>query len=88
MNLEVIGLIAAAITTSGFIPQIIKGYRTKSLEDLSYLLNLLLGSGMFLWLIYGLLIGSFSVIVANIFGVILNVTLLLMKYHYASQKVV
>jgi MtN3 and saliva related transmembrane protein len=86
MNWEIIGLVAAVITTAGFMPQIMKGYRTKSLQDLSYWLNVLLGSGMLLWLVYGYAIGSFAVVVANIVGVTLNVTLIVMKYHYSKRE--
>ena len=84
---ELFGLLAAAITTSGFLPQIVKGYRTKSLKDISYWLNGLIGLGMFMWLVYGIGIGSIAVVVANIIGVFLNVTLILMKYRYLNMDV-
>jgi len=85
INWELFGLFAAAITTSGFLPQIVRGYKMKSLHDLSYWLNILLGFGMLMWLVYGLGIGSLAVVVANIVGVVLNVTLILMKYHYSKR---
>lgn len=86
MNWEIFGLVAGAITVSGFLPQIIKGYKTKSLKDLSYLLSTLIGVGMFMWIIYGIVFGSLSIIVANTVGVILNLTLLVMKYNYSKNK--
>ena len=86
MNWEVFGLVAGAITVSGFFPQIIKGYQTKSLKDLSYLLSTLIGVGMFMWIIYGVVFGSLSIIVANTVGVILNLTLLIMKYNYSKKE--
>lgn len=86
MNWEIFGLVAGAITVSGFLPQIIKGYKTKSLNDLSYLLSTLIGVGMFMWIIYGIVFGSLSIIVANVVGVTLNLTLLLMKYNYSKNK--
>ena len=86
MNWEIFGLVAGAITVSGFLPQIIKGYKTKSLNDLSYLLSTLIGVGMFMWIIYGIVFGSLSIIVANVVGVTLNLILLIMKYNYSKKK--
>lgn len=85
MNWEIWGITAGLITSSGFIPQIIKGYRSKSLEDLSYLLNTFLAAGMGMWLVYGIVIRSVSVIVANIIGVVLNLVLIGMKYYYEKN---
>ncbi|MBU0666885.1 MAG: SemiSWEET family transporter [Nanoarchaeota archaeon] len=84
MNWEIWGVVAGLITVSGYIPQIIKGYRTKKLEDLSYMLNIFMGFGMIMWLVYGFVITSFSVIFAQVLGVSLNVTLIWMKYYYTN----
>ena len=83
---EIWGIAAGLITTSGYIPQIIQGYKTKSLKDLSYLLNALMGLGMLMWFIYGLSISSVPIIVANIIGVTLNATLIFMKFYYAKKS--
>ncbi len=87
MNWEIFGLIAGAITASGFVPQIIKGYRTKKLDDISYFLGILIATGMFMWMIYGIHINSLSVIVANILGVCFNLILIVMKYAYARKSI-
>ena len=85
MNWEIFGLVAGVFTLSGFLPQIIKGYKSKSLDDLSYFLNILLGAGMVLWMIYGVAVESFSIILVNVIGVMLNVTLISMKYKYSKK---
>jgi MtN3 and saliva related transmembrane protein len=77
-----LGLIAGAITSFGFIPQIIKGYKTKRLEDVSYYMPLVLVVGMFLWLLYGVFRNDLAIIVANIFAVGCNITLIIMKKYY------
>ncbi|MFC2134401.1 hypothetical protein ACFLTH_07265 [Bacteroidota bacterium] len=41
-----------------------------------------MGFGMLMWLVYGVVINSFSVVFAQIMGVSLNITLILMKYYY------
>ena len=80
-----IGLIAGTLTTAGYIPQLIKGYRTKRMEDISYLLLLMLGVGMSLWLVYGLLLGSLPLIVSNLIAVVLIFVLLGMKRKYSTK---
>lgn len=82
MNWEIFGLAAGAITVSGFVPQIVKGYRTKHLRDLSYMMNGLLAFGMGMWLVYGLVKKDTAIIVANIAGITFNVMLILMKFYY------
>ena len=60
-----IGFIAGTLTTFAFVPQVVKTFRTKSSGDLSVGMLSLICSGVFLWLVYGLLIGDGPVIVAN-----------------------
>jgi len=81
--LEIFGLIAGAVTSAGFIPQLVKGFLTKKLEDVSYFMPIVLAVGMTLWFIYGILLGALSVIVANIFGVGCCLTLIFMKKIYS-----
>lgn len=77
-----LGFVAGALTSTGYIPQIIKGYRTKRLKDVSLLMPAVLGFGMFLWLIYGLAREDLAIIVANIVGASLTALLVAMKWHY------
>ncbi|MBI2140894.1 SemiSWEET transporter [Candidatus Woesearchaeota archaeon] len=84
MNWEIVGFAAGILTTFGFVPQIIKGYKTKHLGDLSYLMNASLTLGMSLWLSYGISKKDIVIIAANIAGIALNITLILMKYHYGK----
>lgn len=84
MNWQVWGFVAGALTSLGFLPQIIKGYRTKHLRDLSYLMNSMLGIGMCMWLLYGINKKDNVIIAANIAGVAFNLTLIAMKYYYSK----
>ncbi|MCD6211080.1 hypothetical protein DRN80_02255 [Methanosarcinales archaeon] len=81
----IFGLIAGFMCITSFIPQILKGYRTKKLDDLSYLLLSFMGSGMFLWILYGIHIGSIPVIITNVMGVCCNILLLVMKFIYSKR---
>jgi MtN3 and saliva related transmembrane protein len=61
---EVIGHVAAALTTTAFMPQLIRTWRTGG-RELSWTMLALFGSGVGLWLVYGVLLTSAPVIAAN-----------------------
>lgn len=62
---EAVGLVAAALTTSSFVPQVAHTVIRRSANDISAAWLLLFGSGIALWLIYGLSLGSLPIILAN-----------------------
>jgi MtN3 and saliva related transmembrane protein len=64
-SIEFIGSIAAVITTLAWLPQIFKILRERRAGDISLVTNAALASGVFLWIVYGLAIGSLPVILAN-----------------------
>ena len=70
-NIELIGFLAAVLTTVAFIPQVYKVWQTKSVSGLSLTMYLIFFSGVFLWLVYGLIINSLPMILGN------SITLLL-----------
>ncbi|MGF3554095.1 MAG: SemiSWEET family sugar transporter [Thermoplasmatota archaeon] len=83
-TLEILGLIAGAITSIGYLPQIYKGYKTKKLNDVSYYMPGILALGMTLWLIYGIILNAIAVIVANFFGITFSILLIIMKKRYKN----
>ena len=82
----VLGVIAGLLTSTGFLPQIIKGYRTKRLHDVSLLMVAVLGLGMGLWLVYGIVREDVAIIFANALGVALTSTLLVMKVAFERRE--
>ena len=84
MNWQLFGIIAGGFTSFGFVPQIIQGYKTKHLKDLSYLMNGLLGFGMGMWLVYGIAQKDVAIIAANIGGITFNIVLIMMKFYYGK----
>lgn len=82
MDTTFLGLTAGALTTVGFIPQIIKSLRTKKVNDVSLLQPAVLLTGMALWLVYGLLIGDLAIMAANGISLLLNAWLILLKIRY------
>lgn len=87
MEWKIIGIIAAICTTSGFIPQIIRGMRTKRLDDVSPVMCILLIFGLSLWLSYGIHIGDMIIIVANSFGVLFSITIIILRFKYMKTKI-
>ena len=80
--IDMIGYLAAVCTTVAFLPQVIKTYRTKSARDLSLGMFSIFTTGVGLWLIYGIVIGNWPIIAANIVTFVLALTLLFFKLRF------
>ncbi|MEM9924347.1 MAG: SemiSWEET transporter [Cyanobacteria bacterium P01_D01_bin.50] len=80
----IVGLLAATLTTSAFLPQMIKTWQTKSAKDVSYAMLITFITGVFLWLIYGILRQDIAVILANAFTLLFNLTILYLKIKYGK----
>lgn len=78
----IIGLMAGFLTTISFFPQVIKTWRSKSAKDISLSMFLSFCMGVFLWIIYGLLLGELPIIIANVITLILAGTILFFKVKY------
>lgn len=82
MEYYIIGTIAAILTTFGFVPQIIKIYKTKSAKDVSIMTLFQFSVGTFLWTLYGLHIGDLIIITANIVTFVTVIITMILYYHY------
>lgn len=82
----IIGSAAAALTTISFLPQMIKAYRTKKMQDVSTYLMALYATGTSLWLAYGVFRSDWVIIVANVLGTSFNLVLLYMKHRYSRSS--
>lgn len=76
---DLIGLVAAALTTFAFLPQVITTWRSRSTAGLSLLMLSVLAAGVALWLVYGLGAGQLPVILANGATLVLVMILLGLK---------
>lgn len=77
-----IGSVAATLTTTAFIPQAWKIWRTKHTADISLGMYALFTLGVALWLTYGILLASWPIIIANSITVLLAGTVLVMKLKF------
>ena len=76
MNVDILGLIAGGLTSIASMPQLIKVIKTRNVEDLSWLMLVVLITGLSLWVWYGILQNEFPIILSNAFAVLVNVSLL------------
>ena len=83
MLLKVIGYAAGTLTTLAFVPQVVRTWRTRSTGDLSTGMLLAFSAGVALWLIYGLGLRAWPIIMAN--AVTLLFALVLLAFKLANQ---
>lgn len=81
-NYEIIGLLAAFLTTASFVPQVYKTWKLKSADSLSLTMYIVFFIGVLLWLVYGIHIASLSMIIANSATAVLALLLILFKLKY------
>ena len=84
-TLGIVAIFASILILIGWVPQIIQGYKTKKLEDVSkYLMTAIFG-GAVLWLIYGISIDDIYIIGVNVAAMFLTMTVLMMKLKYEKS---
>ncbi len=81
-KIEVLGLVAACLTTAAFVPQVYKTWKVKSAKEISLTMYTVFFIGVLLWFVYGVLIDSLPVVLANGITGMLIVLMLLMKMRY------
>lgn len=77
-----LGLLAGTLTTIAFVPQVIKAWRTKHTHDISLGMFVIFCMGVFLWLMYGILIKNFPITVNNVITLVLTAIILVLKLKY------
>ena len=81
-SIELLGFLAAVLTSSASLPQIIKILRYRHTADISIGANVMLSSGIFLWAVYGYAIGSLTMVMANSFSLMLIFGIMVLKLRY------
>jgi MtN3 and saliva related transmembrane protein len=77
-----VGSLAAILTTASFIPQAWQTFRTRDVSGISLVMYSLFTLGVGLWLVYGVLIVAWPIIIANAITTSLALLILLMKLRY------
>jgi MtN3 and saliva related transmembrane protein len=63
--LDLLGLVAATLSTGSFVPQVVRLWRTRNAEGISLLTFAALAAGVALWLVYGIMLHALPIIIAN-----------------------
>jgi MtN3 and saliva related transmembrane protein len=78
-----VGFAGATLTTASFIPQLLRVWRSQSAHDISAAMYTLFIGGLLLWIIYGVWIASWPIVIANGVTALLAVFILVMKLRFA-----
>ena len=79
---EIVGYIAATITTAAFVPQAWHTFRTKDVSGISLGMYSVFTAGVACWLVYGLLLDAWPIVIANLITLALAAGILVMKLRY------
>ncbi len=79
---DLLGFAGAGCTTVSFVPQVLKIRRTRSAADISSGMYQLFILGLALWLAYGVMIGSWPILIANTLTIGLATAVLWMKWRF------
>lgn len=85
-TVALIGYIAATLTTFCFVPQLVHTFRTKSVDDLHVGAMVLFDLGLALWLVYGIYLHSWPMILANTITLAFQLGLLGLKVRYRRRS--
>jgi len=86
MNENILGIVAGILTSISMIPQLIKVLKEKNAEDLSFVMILVLITGLSLWVWYGFIKDELPIILSNAFAVLVNIILLVCCMIYKKKK--
>ena len=79
---ELLGLLAGLFTTFAFVPQVVKIWQSKHAHDVSFAMFAIFSTGVALWIVYGFIIGSVPVILANSVTFVLALAILILKLRF------
>lgn len=79
---ETVGYVAALLTTSSFVPQALHTFRTRDVSGISLGMYSVFTAGISLWLVYGLLLGAWPIVLANVVTLGLATSILAMKLRF------
>lgn len=83
---DLIGYLAATLTTLSFVPQTVHTLRTRDVSGISLAMYSAFTLGVSLWLLYGVLLSAWPIVIANAITVSLAGTILAMKLRYRGAK--
>ena len=86
LKIQIVGIIAATLTTLAFVPQAYYSFKTRDLSGISLPMYSTFTLGVAFWLIYGLLRRDWPIIIANIITICLSSVILMLKIMELKHK--
>ena len=83
---KIVGIAAGIFTSTSMLPQVIKMFKEKKASQVSIFMLLILLAGLSLWVWYGFLKNDWPIIITNIFSLIINVIMVVLRYKYRNNK--
>lgn len=80
--IDVVGYLAAALTTAAWVPQVLRTWRSRSADDLSLGMLATFTGGVLLWLLFGMALGSWPIIAANAVTLVLSLVLVGLRIRF------
>ncbi len=80
--IQVLGLTAGIFTSVAMVPQVVKTIKEKKAEDVSLKMLIALITGIALWVVYGFLRKDLPIIITNIFSMLVNVVMIVLRIKY------
>ena len=85
MIIEIIGYSAGVLTLFNMLPQVVKSYRTKSVEDVSFPMVLIFVISVMLWTIYGFMINNLPLIITDFGGFVIGLVQIFLMLKYRKR---
>ena len=82
---DIIGTVAAVLTTASFVPQVWLTYKTRDVSGVSLGMYSAFTIGVGLWLVYGLLVGAWPIVAANAVTLTMAIAILVMKLRFSDK---
>lgn len=83
---DYIGMTAGVLTTVAFVPQVVKTWKSRSTKDISLAMFLAFTLGVALWLLYGILLNAWPIILANLVTLVLAGIILTLKLRHRKDE--
>ena len=84
--IDALGYVAATLTTASFVPQAWLTFRTRDVSGISLAMYSVFTLGIALWLVYGLFIEAWPVVIANVVTFALAAAILTMKLSMGRKR--
>ncbi len=85
MNIEYVGYLAAILTSASFFVQAMKSFKTRDLSGISLGMYAMFTLGVIFWLVYGILIEKWPLILTNLFTLAFAASVLILKIRQVLQ---